>query len=333
MRLRTGLLAAAILACIVAYGVAEPARSSTTKPTTQRIVFLHVNDCHGQTEGFTQGGRSVGGYARLSTAVNEVRARGGVDRVFLIHAGDEFSRGDGLTTASAGAANITIMNHLRFDIWTPGNGDFYNGLRNLGERIAQARFKTLAANVMYLLNSRPLAEDFVIEQAGAMRIAFVGLCTVRTTHPSAVGLKVNDPVETAKKLVPALQKQADMVVVVSHLGMPEDQKLAAAVAGIDLIIGGHSHTLLPTGKQIKSPDGRNVLICQAGELLRYMGQVDLTAVSTAGRWTITDLTARVIPLNQNVKIDPAVTALIARLSATTRSTTTLPATQPATVDQ
>ena len=130
---------------------------ATTAPTTPpdrpqhvELVLLHVNDIHGQTQEHALGKKSVGGYARLATAVADERrqaaqtlvpapAGNGATRpadgtptyVLFFHAGDEFSRGDGLTRATLGAANIALLNAIGLDAMTPGNGEYYDGWSNL----------------------------------------------------------------------------------------------------------------------------------------------------------------------------------------------------------
>jgi len=111
-----------------------------------------------------------------------------------------------------------------------------------------------------------------------------------------------------------LRKQADVVVAVTHLGVAEDERLAAAVNGIDLIIGGHSHTALKEGERIKSPAGREVLICQTGDTLRAAGKVEMKLALHDGRWEVVEASAQLTPLDDKVKLDPAVTGLIAKLS-------------------
>jgi 2',3'-cyclic-nucleotide 2'-phosphodiesterase (5'-nucleotidase family) len=223
------------------------------------------------------------------------------------------------------------MNQLGFDFWVPGNGEFYDGLGNLQTRMGEARCKVLCANITVSETGKTVAQPFVIERVGDLRIAFVGLCFIHTAHPSSWVLNYVEPIETARKLVPQLRQQADLVVAITHIGVIEDRKLAAGVPGIDLIIGAHSHTVLPRGQSVRGPDGREVLICQAGEFLQYAGQVDLTVSrsSSAGPWQVTRAVPRLVRLDEKVQIDPSITALIARLAATTREAAT-PSLAPAT---
>lgn len=324
---------------------AQAAPVPDNKPV--RITFLHVNDIHGRLEEYNINDHSVGGYARLATAVQAVRAEKSADRVYLIHAGDEFSLhangnelslnasgelslravgerspGENLTVSSKGAVNVALMNQIGFDLWTPGNGEFYGGLGVLRQRFGEFRGQALSANLYSRLNGKMLFKPYVIEEVHGLRIAFFGLNFIHEQHPACLLIRMDSPVETAKKLVPELRKQADFVVAVTHIGLDADRQLAQSVSGIDLIIGGHSHTVLPNGAATKSPDGKDVVIAQAGEYLQYVGRVDLEVARDADGWEIETLAPSLRKLDEKVQIDPTVKATIAKLSASTRAATT-----------
>lgn len=306
-----------LLAWSAAIGV-QPAGQAASQPTTGpavMVTLLHINDPHGHLEPYTLNGKSVGGYARLATVVQEVREANEAVRTFLLHAGDELSRGDALTRSTLGKVNVDIMNKIGFDFWTPGNGDFYDGIGVLQGLIQRAKFTVLAANVALQDSGECIAKPYAIEQVGPAKLAFLGLCTVRTQEPSAAGLAVANAMEVAAKLVPKLRGQADVVIVVSHLGYDQDILLANRVAGIDIIIGGHTHTKLPTGTLIRRLDGKAVLICQADEYLTHVGRVEVKLSPQDGRYTVASAAAKLIPLDGQVKLDPAITAIIARASS------------------
>jgi 5'-nucleotidase / UDP-sugar diphosphatase len=253
--------------------------------------------------------------------VNEIRAKNEAARCFLIHAGDEFSvkadqpqtAGTALTFGTQGEANVRVLKALRFDLWTPGNGEFYGGFPNLQARIKQAEFGVLTANVTLRKDGQPLGKAYVIEQAGPVKVAFFGLCWIRPETLRQLPLAMADALETAKKLVPELRTQADLVVAVTHIGLGNDRRLAAAVDGLDLILGGHSHDRLPRGELANTPSGRKILICQAGEYLHDLGRADMKLVCKEGKWQVAEATERLIPLDENVVPDEAITKLIASL--------------------
>jgi 2',3'-cyclic-nucleotide 2'-phosphodiesterase (5'-nucleotidase family) len=277
------------------------------------LTILHVNDVHGQTQPHLSGGKNIGGYSRLSTLVAKARGAGDANLVLLLHAGDELSKSDALTRKTLGAANFQLMNFLRFDAWTPGNGDYYDGLPVLRRLIAEANFPTLTANVTVKGDGNCVAQPYVIKQMGPIKVALFGLCTVYQENQNVSGLVAADPVETAKKLVPELRKKADVVIAVTHLGYLEDVKLAQNVPGIDLIVGGHSHTVLDEGQSVPGPDEKTVLIVQTGWQLEYLGTVELKMKSAGGRWSAASATAKLTPIDAGVQEDPAVKAMIARL--------------------
>jgi 2',3'-cyclic-nucleotide 2'-phosphodiesterase (5'-nucleotidase family) len=295
-----------------AWSAEKPAGASA--PRVVKITILHVNDTHGQLLGTTVGGKNTGGFARLATVVRQERESSSAARVFLVHCGDEFTRGDKLTSRSGGAANIALMNFLRFDLWTPGNGEFYYGVNSLRSRLAEARFPSLAANIIDA-DGRPVAKEYVVEQAGPVKVAFLGLCFAYGEHLKLDGLKLSDPVATARRLVPQLRKEADVVVAVTHIGLLEDLRLAGSVSGIDVILGAHTHTALQHGWAANGPGGRKVLICQAGDMYRYCGRMDLELTGEHGRFKIASAEARLIPLDQAVPPDPSAEALLRKLSA------------------
>ena len=312
------LVFALLLLCPAAFA-AELAPATETQPAAAAgpvdLTFLHINDPHGHTAPYkSEAGKDVGGYARLATLVEGARQASKAARVFLVHAGDEFSRGDALTESTQGAANIAIMNQLGFDVWTPGNGDFYGGWAVLKARAGEFKGATLAANVVVRDTDEPVGKPYVILQAGPVKVAFFGLCWLQPMDASYFTFKVSDSIEAATKLVPELRKQADVIVGVTHHGSWLDKRIGSAVEGIDLMIGAHTHQVLEKGEHAKGPSGRDFLVVQAGEYMQYLGRVDLRVVKTDGGWRVSQSSAMLVPIDDKVKPDPAVAAFIANLS-------------------
>ena len=312
------LVFALLLLCPAAFA-AESAPATETQPAAAAgpvdLTFLHINDPHGHTAPYkTEAGKNVGGYARLATLVEGARQTSRAARVFLIHAGDEFSRGDALTESTKGAANIAIMNQLGFDAWTLGNGDFYGGWPVLKARIGEFKGATLAANVVVRDTNEQVGKPYVILQAGPVKVAFLGLCFLSPMDNSFWTFRVSDAQETAEKLVPELRKQADVIVGVTHHGSWLDKRIGSAVEGIDLVIGAHTHQVLEKGEHAKSPSGRDVLVVQAGEYMQYLGRVDMRVVRTDGVWRVSQSSAMLVPIDDKIKPDPATAAFIAKLS-------------------
>ena len=311
-------LLAVLFACSLATA-ADSAPAPQAQPAAAGesvdLTFLHINDPHGHTGPYkTEDGRDVGGYARLATLIEGARQTTKAARVFLVHAGDEFSRGDALTESTHGAANVAIMNQLGFDVWTLGNGEFYTGWPVLKARIGEFKGAALAANVTVHDTKEPVGKPYVILQAGPVKVAFFGLCWLQPMDASYFTFRVADAQETAAQLVPELRKQADVIVGVTHHGSWLDKRIGGAVEGIDLMIGAHTHQVLEKGEHAKSPSGRDVLVVQAGCYMEYLGRVDLRVVKTDGVWRVSQSSAMLVPIDAKVKPDAATAAFIAKLS-------------------
>ena len=304
---------------------ASATSSAATAPANVHVILLHINDVHGQTQPRSVGGHSVGGYARLATLVDKIRAQNH-GAVLLMHAGDELSRGDALTRKTLGSANVEILNRLGLDVFVPGNGDYYDGLDNLLAITRKGRFATLAANVRYKADGRRVFDESTVLQAGPVRIGVLGLSYVKPRDGNSVeSLDMLSNIQAARIAASALAGRSDAVVAVSHMGLPEDLMLAEADGAIDLIVGGHTHTKLVDGKLVSSLSGKKVLVVQAEEMLDYCGRVDMDFVAKpSGGYRLTAAKASLVPLDETNPLDPAITALIARLD-----TAAEPATKPA----
>lgn len=315
-----------LLPCLMSHSFAAalilaltlPARAQTTAASAAplTLTLIHINDPHGQLEGRTnKDNKPVGGYARLATYVANARKSSTADALYFLHAGDEFSKGDPLTMATKGKANIDILNHLTLDLWVPGNGEYYGGVDNLRARIAEAKFPVITANISDPSGRLVYDKPYLIKNVGPAKVAFLGLGTMHDFQAKDTGLTLKSPIETARALLPEIRRKADIVIAVTHIGVDEDTKLITAVAGIDLVIGGHSHTVLPTGKLAKNPDGKSILICQTGQFLQFVGRVDTQLVKSPSGWTLAHTTARLDPLDAKTPEDPALKALIAQHAA------------------
>lgn len=276
------------------------------------LVILHSNDSHGALFAPDAGSAigDVGGIARVASAVRQVRTQC-PGEVLLLHAGDVLSRGDVLTVGTRGRVNFELMKHIGYDVMTPGNGDFYGGVLPLIAAQRQAALPMIHANIAKKASGELLFPPYVLRKVNGIRIAVLGLGVVRMEHPLAKPLAFRDPLAEAAHYVPGLRRKADLVVVLSHLGYEADQALAARVPGIDLIVGGHSHTVLHEPLRVAGPDGtRDVVIVQAGNLERFLGRVDIDVDKRAGRVESVHIESHLIPLDASVTPDANVLAVL-----------------------
>jgi 5'-nucleotidase / UDP-sugar diphosphatase len=231
--------------------------------------ILHVNDFHGFAEPYTPLGseRVQGGIAYLAGEVRRLRA----EKPTLLLAAGDMIQGNNWANLFQGKSTIEVMNAMKFDAMVVGNHEFDFGQEVLRKRIAEAGFPVLGANVEGFDELRP----YMIKEVGGVRIAIIGVVTEDTpvsTHPrNAEGLKFDPPVDVVGKYIRELKGKADIIIVLSHTGYAADRTLAENVKGIDVIVGGHSHTKLEGPAKVG-----DALIVQAWEHAKALGVLDLT---------------------------------------------------------
>ncbi len=286
----------------------EPQEQQTQQAQREHLVILHVNDTHGRLAPHKLKGRSVGGIARLAGLVKQIR-RENPRRVLLVHGGDEFSKGDGITNRYRAQANIDLMNRMGYDAMVLGNGEYYWGLTNLRRRMAEAKFTVLAGNIFEVKKEGPRAvgQNFVVKKVGPLRVGLMGLSLIRPKHPASRNLRMGDNLQLAKKWLSELQPKTDLVVLLSHLGLPRDTMVAGMLGPVEIIIGGDTHTLLKEPvivKKGKGADQKKVYIVQAGEYYEHLGRIDLDfSRQDDGSWKLTKVRGQVIPINESIEAD------------------------------
>ncbi len=298
-----------------------------------RIALLHLNDFHSKHEGVAEGGSNcrdgrpcLGGAARLAGAVRDARADAAAAgrASLLLDAGDEFM-GSLFYTVHRGAAEAAVGRAIGTAAMALGNHEFDHGPENLARYLAQLPIPVLSANLD--TSREPHLRDRVarsaVLDAGGTRIGVVGLTTPDTAGSSSPGpnLRFTDPLEATERAIFDLRRDGvRTVVVVSHLGLPADRRLAAEVAGVDAIVGGHSHLLLADGLPgavgphplLVAGRDRDVRIVQAGAHGRYLGRLDLD-LAPDGRVAAHGGAVRAI--DATVAEDPAVAAVVATYAA------------------
>ena len=242
---------------------------------TEYLTILYLNDLHGQLEPFSaDGGKMVGGAARLATLVEQIREdnrRLGRHTLFLV-AGDLFL-GTPMSAIFKGEAEIKFLNQARADALTLGPHEFDYGREILQERIQEAHFPIFSANV-YKRDERLFSPVVTRDLEGRLRVAILGLITpdsARIVNPDNIpDLTFRDPVAEAKTLAPEIKRTSDIFIALTHTGLEIDKRLAREVPGLDLIIGGHDHIALSEPLVVNG-----VLICQAQYRGLFLGRLDL----------------------------------------------------------
>ncbi len=253
------------------------ALSSDTSPG-ETIAILHTNDIHGALEGETIGPGDPpvtrGGLANLVGHIYQARAaRAG--RVLVLDAGDAWN-GTFISNMTRGKAVVQAMNAAGYDAMALGNHDFDWGQETVKERAREATFPFLGANIQEVSTGQLFApvKAYIVKPVGSVRVGVIGLANPDTpaiTKPGNVqGLRFLPAMEAVGRYLPQLRQQADLVVVLSHMGIADDERLARSVPGIDVIVGGHSHTQLRDPRRFG-----DTIYVQAGSGARFLGQLEL----------------------------------------------------------
>ena len=293
-------LGAATIAAQVPLKAGEPLVSSAT---SGRITLLHTNDTHSRIEPFGPGNGAIsglGGMARRATLVRQLRQQLG--HVLLLDAGDTF-QGTPYFNRYKGRLDYQLMRMVGYDAGTLGNHDFDNGVGMLVEamesmeQLQHANPPFAFVNCNFDFKGAPSlgkrVRPYLIREFPGFRVgltgvgvAFAGLVAPKNHE----GISWRDPYESLKPVVKHLREveKVDLVVVLSHLGYnlngsaPDDLQMPGQVAGIDAIIGGHSHTFLE--KPTKVPQTRGeTLIFQVGFGGVNLGRMDFAVARGAVR--------------------------------------------------
>lgn len=234
----------------------------------QDLTILHVNDTHSHIDPQRSGDyKGRGGVIEQAAYIDSVRCADGKRNVLLVHAGD-FSQGTSYFTELGGNIEIDVLNALRFDVVTLGNHEFDNGIEELSRRLKNLEAEVVCANYDFEGTALDgLVKPYTIIRRGGKKIGIIGLLTdIMEVVDADIArmLTYQEPSQVVNRLAGYLkeEKDCDMVICLSHLGYGEDKELAASIRNVDLIVGGHSHTLLDDKQTVNDLDGEEVIIVQ-----------------------------------------------------------------------
>ena len=263
----------------------------------QRLVILHTNDTHSRIDPFPEGdGRNagMGGVARRATLINRIRAQH--RHVLLLDSGDIF-QGTPYFNFFKGEVELKTMSAMGYDVSTLGNHEFDNGVDGLVRVLPHASFDFVSAN--YQMEASPLAghvRPYTTRMLGAIKVGIFGLgidfsgLVLPSLHE---GVTYADPVIAARSCVDALKEEGcHLIVCLSHLGhrsrgdRVSDTAIAELVPGVDLVLGGHSHTFLDAPEIMRAGQPDQALVHQVGFAGIRLGRIDVIFDSsgTSKRW-------------------------------------------------
>ena len=231
--------------------------------TSKSLILLHTNDFHNHLNP-----------AQAAFIKNEKAKH---ENVLLLDSGDAISAGN-VGVRPGGEPILTLMSETGYDAMTLGNREFHVADTLLRLKLSKAKFPILCANIRWREDkgeTLPVVPSLIKTLPNGLRVAVFGLTvpmvTPRMTARLVSAFVFDDPVQTARAQIARLRPDADAVIALTHIGLREDERLAALCPELDLIIGGHSHNKLYEPQVVNG-----VPIVQAGWFGHFLGETTLT---------------------------------------------------------
>lgn len=285
---------AVLLAALVCLLAPAPARAAGFD-----LTLLHTNDVHARVDEVTDAGGfctpedaaagdCLGGYPRLVTAIRERRAA--EHNVLVLDAGDVF-QGSLFYTRFKSEALKPYLNRVGYDAMTLGNHEFDDGVPELARFLDGLAVPVVTANLDVAREPRLRGKWSArrVVEVGGWRVGVVGLTTKETPAASSPGPTVafGEHAAALRREVAALRAEGiDTIIALTHVGLAEDRRLAATVDGVDVFVGGHSHSLLTNGADerrvgpypvvVTTPSGAPALVVQAYTAGLFLGELRVT---------------------------------------------------------
>lgn len=232
----------------------------------ERVYIYYTNDLHSN---FEQWPRTVG-FLKEKKRIREQRG----DTYYIVDSGDHMDRVNPISEVLMGRGNVKLLNEVGYDVVTLGNNEgitlAHDDLYHLYD---EANFKVVCANLYHQKNQPPawLLDKTILETESGLRLGFIGLTAPFQPFYERLGWDVTNPYQELEKTILNLSEETDGIVLLSHLGISEDEEIARKFPEIDVIIGGHTHHLLRTGQYVN-----NTILTSAGKHCMYAGEVILT---------------------------------------------------------
>lgn len=280
-----------------------------------KFTILSLNDTHSHLYPYmnSENGEIYGGAARWKTIIDQVRNE--VGDILVLHGGDALTGSDSNYFADEkpdwnrlpsygykGLLDFPVLNSIGLDAMSLGNHEFDYGLSWFLSLLRSVDFKMLSSNI----TMSPIVDTkdfdlmrtilpYALFERDGLTIAVIGVTTQQYIKSIQIGLV--DPKQAVQAVVEDVSGKADVVVVLSHLGFDLDQELAEVVDEIDIIVGGHTHTLLEPPVHIG-----DTIITQVGDYGQYIGRLDVTVESSK----VSKVDFELIPIDLSVPEDPEV---------------------------
>ncbi|MDB5524344.1 MAG: 5-nucleotidase protein [Rhizobium sp.] len=263
------------------------------------LTILHINDFHSRIESINkfdstcsaeEEGKNecFGGAARLKAAIDQTRGALAGKNTLLLNAGDNF-QGSLFYTTYKGAVEAEMLNAMKFDAMTVGNHEFDDGEDGLKVFLDKVQFPVVTANVLASFKSK--VKDKIVPSlvltVGGQKIGIVGAVANDTEELATPGPEIMIGIDD-KAISDEVQKLkaqgVNKIIALTHVGYPRDLAVIAKIPDVDVVVGGHSHTLLsntdksaagPYPTMVDNPGGYKVPVVQAASYSKYLGDIDI----------------------------------------------------------
>lgn len=275
-----------------------------------KLSIAYLNDVHGYLEPhpelFYKGGKEIvataGGYARIATKIKDIRANS--QHTLLFDGGDTF-HGTLPLVASKGEAILPILNKMGFNAMT-GHWDFAYGPVQLKKLASQLNYPVLGINVYNEKDDTLFLSPYIIIQIEDIKLAVIGICSniIDKTMPAhfSEGLKVSDGVKELPLFIKQVKdKGADLVILLSHNGFPQDVAMLSNVAGVDVCLSAHTHNRLYEAIKVN-----DTIIIQCGCHGSFLGHLEIDIEQTK----IRDYKYDLITITEDIKPDDEIESLV-----------------------
>ncbi|TPK20527.1 LysM peptidoglycan-binding domain-containing protein [Mesorhizobium sp. B2-5-9] len=324
------------LAAIAALSASTLGLSAGASFADYTLNILHINDWHSRIEGNNKyestcsaeeetKGECIGGAGRLITAIAQERKKLEGQNVLLLSAGDNF-QGSLFYTTYKGKVEGEFLNDMKFDAMALGNHEFDDGEAALAPFLDMIKFPVLGANVKANAQSKlgDRVKSSVVVQVGGQKIGIIGAVTNDTPELASPGpnIKIEDDVKSITAEIEKLKGEGvDKIIAVTHIGYNRERDVIAKIPGIDIVVGGHSHTLLsntdpkaagPYPTMVDNPGGYKVPVVQAASYSKYLGEFKVVFDDNG---VVKSASGDPIYLDKSITPDPAVLARIKELGA------------------
>ncbi len=315
----------------------QPGKAQDLNPITTdelRFTLLHTNDEHAalipkpQSDYGLDGAQTVGGIARVATLVNQIREqKAATNEPVLLVSGGDFISGSPFSWLILRnySPELNMMIESGYDVITLGNHEFDYGPDALAQYLERVGYPEMALQVPIVATNMQIPDGHPLENMGiesthlkrlpnGLVVGFFGMMGIHAANvaPMAAPVTFSDRVQAAILAVQQLRDNgADVVIMLSHSGEGEESDIAAAVSGIDVIVGGHTHSVLKKPLVVN-----NTLILQTGTEFQYMGMLEFSFDTATKKLTMLNMPGSgpdetyLIPIEESIEEDPRVKVLV-----------------------